>query len=386
MLVDAAERSSASSSRCAARWQRTSPEERAERADVAATSQHAHEHDRLRAGRVSRRACPPAGAGLHAEDLPGLAARSRAGWSVLHAGWLTLCARVAGCEGSEGGAPAESSDPGRPRGRASAAGHARWIAAKRTSAEQRSLRCLVGVVDPDVLDAVVARGERAHLARQRLAALPIGASCGDEPAAWPRILQRLTQQRARLSAALTRAAEAEQRFSEITKPSARSWPDETAADHRTQLTAVAERATAALDRFRDWCLYQRQAESLAGYGLGGLVEAHAAGTVTWEQLAPSWERAVLTRWRKAAIDAEPALRDFSEVSHEHLVQDFGSHDSAHERLAREWIRGRLQERVPRAQTALKNSELDILRREIQKKARHVSIRKLFQQMRSYAQA
>jgi preprotein translocase subunit Sec61beta len=232
--------------------------------------------------------------------------------------------------------------------------------------------------DPDALDATIARGERARTAWQRVRTLPGGVACGDDLATWRKMLERLVPQRMRLERALDVAAVAEQRFVEITRPSSRPWPDTASPMHRSELGAVALRASHAITHFRNWCLYQREAANLVTLGLRRLVDAHKAGSVTAEQIAACWERAVLTRWRKAAVDAEPALRNFSDLVQDRTVLKFTDCDAAHELLAREWIRGRLRARVPETETARKDSELQLLRREIQKKARHIAIRKLIQ--------
>lgn len=232
--------------------------------------------------------------------------------------------------------------------------------------------------DPDVLDAMIARGERARTAWQRLRTLPNGTACGDKPVMWRKLLERLTPQRTRLERALEVAAVAEQRFVEIARPSSRPWPDAASAEHRAELNAVALRSAEGLTQFREWCFYQHEAANLVTLGLRGLVDAHRSGGVSDEQITGSWERAVLTRWRKAALDAEPALRDFSDLVQDRTVRKFTDCDAAHALLAREWIRGRLRARVPESESARKDSELQLLRREIQKKARHIAIRKLIQ--------
>lgn len=232
--------------------------------------------------------------------------------------------------------------------------------------------------DPDALDATIARGERARTAWQRLRTLPSGAACGEDPASWKNMLERLAPQRTRLERALDVAALAERRFVEVTRPGSRPWPEATSAAHRSELNAVALRASHAIAHFRNWCLYQHEAANLATLGLRGLVDAHQAGRIAAEQISGCWERAALTRWRKAAVDTEPALRNFSDLVQDRTVLKFTDCDAAHELLAREWIRARLRAGVPDTETARKDSELQLLRREIQKKARHIAIRKLLQ--------
>ena len=233
---------------------------------------------------------------------------------------------------------------------------------------------------PDQLDATLARGERARAAWQRLCALPRGSVIAQNQPSWPGLLERLTAQRTRIERALQAVAADEQRFIELTRPTSRPWADPASAQHQRELKATALRMSREMGRFRDWCLYQRQAAAVVKLGLRGLVEAHGAGTLTPEQIEGSWERAVLSRWCKAAIDVQPALRHFSELAHDQLVKKFADDDAAHENLAREWIRDQLRAGVPREETARKDSELHLLRREVQKKSRHIAIRELLRRI------
>jgi very-short-patch-repair endonuclease len=233
--------------------------------------------------------------------------------------------------------------------------------------------------DPDALDSAAARGSRAHAVWRRLQELPQGRNVvGPDSGTWRHTAERLGRQRERLATALTALEEAEDRLVRLTKPAQQPWPQRNAVDHRTGLLAFLESIGPRLNSFRSWCQYQQQAAALRAAGLDALASAHLADTITTDQVLSTWERSLLEQWRNARTDESPALRDFDGARHDDTVAAFRERDRAHVKLARDWIANRLRERVPRADGAIRGSELHLLRRETEKKGRHLAVRKLLQ--------
>jgi very-short-patch-repair endonuclease len=230
---------------------------------------------------------------------------------------------------------------------------------------------------PDALDDVVARGTRARAARERLKALEHGARiAATAPATWRRSHRQLAAQRATLEPLLARLLEAETAIRYATGASSVPWPASSTPEHRFQLGLWAATLTEALHGFRAWCLYQKYAAGLRALGLTSVVQAHVAGNLTSDEVLAAWEKGVLSRWFRAAVDREPILREFEGAAHDQLVERFAHLDREHVTRARRWIAAQLRRRVPALDSAPRGSELFVLRREIEKKARHLPVRKL----------
>ncbi len=187
----------------------------------------------------------------------------------------------------------------------------------------------------------------------------------------------LRSQASELRAAVEALAASEARVRELAGFEAgTAWP---MADDPAQLEALrAQLATlqGARRTFRDACFYREAASRLEALGHGALVQAHAAGQLTADQVPETLERNLLSRWLTAVMDREEALRTFEARGQERLVEEFTDLDRRHLELSREYVVARLEERLPPPKLAPKESSL--LRRELQKRMRHLATRRLLQ--------
>lgn len=135
-----------------------------------------------------------------------------------------------------------------------------------------------------------------------------------------------------------------------------------------------------LPGFRAHCLFREAAERLERLGHAPLVEAFAQGKVRAAEIPRVLERNLLARWLSAVIDAEPVLRTFDRPSHERMVTEFTDLDRRHIELSRQFVIASLERRLPSAVEAAAHPELQLLRREIGKKARHMAVRRLLQSL------
>ncbi len=157
-----------------------------------------------------------------------------------------------------------------------------------------------------------------------------------------------------------------------------AWP---LSDEPTQLAAIRNRLrelAAARRSFRDHCLYRKAAASLEAQGHAALAQAHAAGALDSANVTAALERNLLSRWLAATVDREPALREFEASGHDRLIEEFAGLDRRHLELSREYVLARLEERLPAPNFAPK--EVALLRRELQKKMRHIATRRLLQSL------
>jgi very-short-patch-repair endonuclease len=134
-------------------------------------------------------------------------------------------------------------------------------------------------------------------------------------------------------------------------------------------------------RLRQWCAWQRVRGEALTEGLNPLISACEAGTIPPAELSGVFLRSFYAWWVGAITDAEPALREFFSPEHELSIQKFQKADHEFRNLTRSVILTKLKEKVPSAgHREVRNSEMGILSREIQKRTRHMAIRTLFQKI------
>lgn len=230
------------------------------------------------------------------------------------------------------------------------------------------------------LEQLMSRGHQVQVAVKKLESV-IGKSLGRLPelALTPQDPQ-LNEIRDRLSAALDALKAAESTITSLLGiPAGKSWPAWSDPTHRSGLRATVESWIEAMPRFRHWCLYRQAANQLAQEGLEALAEAHLQGSLSADQLEPAFERNVLQRWTTAVRDEDEALLRFDGPGHERTAARFATLDQELLKLARQWVVGKLEQRLPNlAGVVTDSSEPGILQREIKKKARHMPVRKLLQ--------
>jgi very-short-patch-repair endonuclease len=98
------------------------------------------------------------------------------------------------------------------------------------------------------------------------------------------------------------------------------------------------------------------------------------------QMPDAFLRAVLTAWVEHVFQEDPALGQFRRPEHERVAEEFRELDRKLIRLNAERV-GRLADtQRPQAPQAIPGSEVALLMREAHKKARHLPIRRLFEEM------
>jgi very-short-patch-repair endonuclease len=133
------------------------------------------------------------------------------------------------------------------------------------------------------------------------------------------------------------------------------------------------------DRVRPWCRWQSVRKSAVGAGLGALVEAVEAGSVSFGSIREVFERSYGNAWYKHTISDDPVLRDFQSESHERAIQRFRELDDQLLDATHEAVRSRIAEQRRSSARMATGHQGGFLRREIQKKRRHRPIRTLFKE-------
>lgn len=151
----------------------------------------------------------------------------------------------------------------------------------------------------------------------------------------------------------------------------------TCGDDIARLTTFLQGLREALPRLRTWCQWMEVRGAALRAGLAPIVQAFEEGRVTASDVVSVSEKAYYQWFTEHALNEDAALRDFHSTEHARLISDFGSADGVHQRLCSDAVRTRISKRAPITDaTASKGSALGILRRETQKKKRHMSVRAL----------
>ena len=131
-----------------------------------------------------------------------------------------------------------------------------------------------------------------------------------------------------------------------------------------------------------WCVWRQAREQAIQLQLQGLVVSLEQGRVPLAQVEAHFEFSYRNWWVKKVIDHSPTLRSFSSADHERKIREFRQADDRFQQLTSAYIAAMLAGKVPAGNGMLvsPDSELGLLRRELQKKTRHVPVRQLMQRL------
>ncbi|MGE4404026.1 DUF3320 domain-containing protein [Pseudomonas sp.] len=133
-----------------------------------------------------------------------------------------------------------------------------------------------------------------------------------------------------------------------------------------------------------WCVWRQAREQAVGMQLQGLVATLESGRVPLAGVEAHFEFSYRNWWVKKVIDHSPLLRSFSSADHDRKIRVFRVADVRFPQLTCAHIAALLAGTVPASNAVLvsPDSELGLLRRELQKKTRHVPVRQLMQRLPS----
>ncbi|MBK8975482.1 MAG: DUF4011 domain-containing protein [Planctomycetes bacterium] len=132
---------------------------------------------------------------------------------------------------------------------------------------------------------------------------------------------------------------------------------------------------------RDWMFWREARDGADALGLGPLLAAVERGELSADRLGPAFERSFREAWWNATHDAEPVLRRFHGPDHQRRIERFAKLDRQAIELARKLVRARLASRLPDGGAFVADSsEVGVLKREKEKKRRHLPIRRLFERI------
>ena len=141
------------------------------------------------------------------------------------------------------------------------------------------------------------------------------------------------------------------------------------------------RWTSALPMLNDWCAWRTARDRAAGGGLGDLVTRFESGDLDRSELADAFERGFGDAWFTAVANDVPAIRQFNAPAHAQTIARFRRIDSELFSRARQTVAANLAARMPSVSAqASGQSEMGILKRELEKKRRHLPTRRLIEAM------
>ncbi|MEX2169228.1 MAG: DUF3320 domain-containing protein [Pirellulales bacterium] len=126
-----------------------------------------------------------------------------------------------------------------------------------------------------------------------------------------------------------------------------------------------------------WTTYRMRSRDLSTTGIKTAVELLAGGQLAADDFAPAVEMAYYESLMRCALTANPHLASFSGSAHSRIRNEFCRLDEMRKTHACAVVAKRHFEGIPAAEGVF--GEIGIVRREINKKSRHLPIRKLISQ-------
>jgi len=248
-------------------------------------------------------------------------------------------------------------------------GEAEWDGIAQVREWARRLRALALRSAGDDFDRGAELRERwARLASEGRDLLCRKGTIGREFVSYGEALDAFKQTRSRVAELLDLDAE-------------RVWGAEPAPDALGRVRSSTAGWQTAAHKLRDWCAWRRARAEAIRSNLAPLVEAYEQDRTESGQLRRVFERSYTQWWLAAVTDREPVLNQFFSPEHERKIEQFRAVDERYMELTRLLVQARLAERVPATTTTvLPNSEMGILRREVGKRRRHMSVRQLLQRI------
>jgi very-short-patch-repair endonuclease len=132
----------------------------------------------------------------------------------------------------------------------------------------------------------------------------------------------------------------------------------------------------AAPRINAWCGWRNARQAAAGLGLGPLVDALETGVVAAGDAAATFKVAYARWWLNATVDADGVLSAFVSAEHERRIDEFRALDERFVELTKAYVRASLCGNLPDPNDVTRSSEWGLLKREMEKKKRHIPLREL----------
>lgn len=156
-----------------------------------------------------------------------------------------------------------------------------------------------------------------------------------------------------------------------------------AATSNEFLTVLKERCCQwqqQLNGLRAWCYWRTARREALALELKPLIDAYENHGLSTDNLQGAFTRGYYQWWCDAIISAEPALCGFFSSAFEYKISQFKKIDDKYTLLTRKEIQVRIAAKVPKGQASNPNSEMGLLRHQLQRKVGHLPVRALIQKI------
>jgi very-short-patch-repair endonuclease len=143
---------------------------------------------------------------------------------------------------------------------------------------------------------------------------------------------------------------------------------------------TAEEIVARHAELRSWCAWQRCRNEAMALELESFVESLENGRIPVDEIDSTFEAAYCTWWSGMVIGEDDVLRTFSTPEHLATIDNFRELDDRFRKLTADHIAAKLSGNVPDPDDIDRTTSWGLLRREIQKRSRHVPVRQLIKEI------
>lgn len=169
------------------------------------------------------------------------------------------------------------------------------------------------------------------------------------------------------------------RFGEIAGKPPLAPATQTPLDDLSALAGQLRDARHLLREWTSWCDVRTQG---LAQGLGPLVQDLEAGALSPAKTREAFDLAYARWWLPQVLDADETLRGFRRFQHEHAVEEFRELDDLVRAHATNRVVGALAHGLPAVQSVPRNSELGLLRHQMELQRPSRSIREIIAAMPS----
>lgn len=157
------------------------------------------------------------------------------------------------------------------------------------------------------------------------------------------------------------------------------WGEAGQPAYATRTVAHCQRWSQHLTNLRHWCTWQAARHDAQVAGLQPLLALLDQDALVPANLPAAFEYNYARWWAGRLIEDSPALRTFVGAEQTRKIEDFRVVDKQFTQLTGAYIAARLSEGVPAVHAEPgSGSEMGILQREIQKRSRHLPLRRLIE--------
>ena len=151
-------------------------------------------------------------------------------------------------------------------------------------------------------------------------------------------------------------------------------------DDLGELAASLDALVDAQHLLRDWSVWCRVRSRAVASGLASLVEQIEAGTVPAGETRAAFRLGYARWWLPFVLDSDPVLRDFRRFQHENTIAEFREIDDLVRSHATRRVIDAIAHGLPSVQSVPRNSELGLLRHQMELQRPSQSIRDMIGKM------